>query len=154
MMGTAICVTALVVTASAQKRSQDVDPEIKNYKLSMDKIKSCDVAVHKLLAAGKADPELKTAFKSTTTKKTLNEMVAAVESNPKLMALVKSSGISARDFCLVPMGVMAAGGAYMIQTQYKKDGSSLATAENIAFYAANKDEIEKITNSWSDPDRN
>ena len=47
------------------------------------------------------------------------------------------------------MSVMAAGGAYAIQAQYKKDVSTLASPENVAFYGAHKDEIEKITSSWA-----
>ena len=145
-----LCLTALAVSAPAQKKDREMDPEIKNYKLSMDKIKAYDGAVHKLFAAAKADPSLAAGFKAAGSKKTLAEMVATVEASPKLMVAVKSAGMSSRDFCLIPMGIMAAGGAYMIQTQYKKDASSLATAENIAFYAANKEEIEKITNSWTE----
>ena len=140
-----------VLTASglAQRQDRKMDPEIVNYKLSMDKIKAFDGALHKITTAAKADPTLQTAMKGYGDKKTLAEMTSAVESNPKMMAVIKSSGLTAKEFCLVPMGIMAAGGAYMIQTQYKKDVSGLATAENVAFYGAHKDEIEKITNSWS-----
>lgn len=127
-----------------------MDPEIKNYKLNMDKIKAYDTAVHRLYAAAKAEPGLKDSFSNAGSKKTLNDMVAAVEGNPKMLSVIKSANLSAREFCLIPMGIMGAGGAYMIQTQYKKDASSLATPENIAFYGANKDQIEKITKSWSE----
>ena len=127
-----------------------MDSEVMNFKLSMDKIRAMDAVVKRLFSESKTDAGLRAAFQSSHDQKTLPDMTKAVESNPKLIAIVKAGGLTSREFCIIPMGIMAAGGAYMIQTQYKKDTSSLATPENIAFYAANKAEIEKITNSWTE----
>jgi len=144
-----VCLSALAPLAVAQRG--DMDPDIKNFKLSMEKVRAYDGAIHKLFAASAADPSMQDSFKDATSKKTLNDMVATVEHTPKLMGVVKSSGLSTREFCIIPMSLMAAGGAYMIQTEYKKDASSLALPENIAFYGKNKVELEKITNSWNQP---
>ena len=145
-----IILTVFLTATFAQRR--EIDPEIKGYKLTMPKIRAYDVVVHKLYAATKADPALKTSFKTAGTKKTLNDMVAAVESNPKMLTVIQSSGLNAREFCVLPMGIMSAGTAYMIQTQYKKDASNTANADNIAFYGANRDEIEKLTKTWTASD--
>jgi hypothetical protein len=139
---------AFAVTASAQRGT--TDPEIKNYKLSMEKVRAFDSVFHKLMAAAKGTPELKEQLNASHDRKTLNEMVAAIDGIPKAVAVIKAGGLSTREFCLIPLGIMAAGGAYMIQTQYKKDASNLASPENIAFYGANKAEIEKITATWRD----
>ena len=146
--GVLFCI-ALIVPAFAQKH--EMDPDVKNYKLSMERIKAYDSAVHKLYAQSKSNPALKESFKAAGDKKTLNEMIAAVEGNIVMTAVIKSSGLNARDFCLIPMSIMAAGSGYMIQNQYKKDGTTVTTADNIAFYGAHKDEIEKITSTWGDP---
>jgi hypothetical protein len=145
LLGVAVLPTAV----PAQSQDQKMDPEIINYKLSMDKIRALDGVFKRLFAEAKSDASLRTAFNGSGDDKTLAQMVKMVEGNPKIVAAIKAGGLSAREFCVIPMGVMAAGGAYMIQTQYKKDASSLATAANIAFYAANKAEIEKITSGWS-----
>ena len=142
-------IAAFAKAVPAQSRDQKMDPEIINYKLSMDKIRALDGVFKRLFAEAKSDASLQATFNSSGDNKTLAEMVKMVEGNPKVMAAIKAGGLSAREFCVIPMGVMAAGGAYMIQTQYKKDASSLATAANISFYAANKAEIEKITSGWS-----
>lgn len=143
------CLTALAPTASAQSR--DMDPDVKSYKLSMEKIKAYDVVAHKLMALDASDPSFKGTVSQIGTQTTLKGMVGAVESNPKLMAIIKSANLSAREFCVIPMGVMAVGGAYMIQTQYKKDASNLATPENIAFYQKNKADIDRIAKTWAGP---
>jgi hypothetical protein len=141
-------------TAAAQRQTPKMDPEIMNYKLSMEKVRAMDGVVRKLLAASKTDAGLQSAFQASRDKRTLAEMVSSVESNPKLISAIKAGGLTAQEFCVIPMGIMAAGGAYMVQTQYKKDVSTLATKENVAFYGAHKDEIEKITNAWSTAEGN
>jgi hypothetical protein len=108
IFASSFCVAAMVVTASAQK---------------------C-IAVHKMFTAASTDPSLKDAATSANKQKTVNEMVAAVQGNPKLMVIITSSGLSPRELCPVPIGMMAASGAYMIQTEYKKDASNLASADN------------------------
>lgn len=144
-----IGIAAFTKLAPAQDRDEKMDPDVINYKLRMDKIRAMDGVLKRLFAEAKSDASLRTAFNSSSDPKSLAEMVKKVESNPKVMAAIKAGGLTAREFCLIPMGVMAAGSAYMIQTQFKNDASSLATAENIAFYAANKAEIEKVTSGWS-----
>ena len=142
-------IAAFRMPVPAQSHDQKMDPEVMNYKLSMDKIRALDGVFKRLFAEAKSDASLRATFNSSGDDKTLAEMVKMVEGNPKIVAAIKAGGLSGREFCVIPMSVMAAGGAYMIQTQYKKDASSLATAANIAFYAANKTEIEKITSGWS-----
>ena len=144
-----VYLSVLTLTVSAQSR--DMDPDVKSYKLSMEKIKAYDVVAHKLMAVDASDPSFKGTLSQIGTQKTLNGMVGAVEANPKLLAIIKSGNLSAREFCVIPMGVMAAGGAYMIQTQYKKDASNLATPENIAFYEKNKADIDRIASTWAGP---
>jgi hypothetical protein len=143
--------TALATVATAQRAERKMDPEVMAYKLSMEKIRAYDGVLKKLYEEVKTDPALRATFSSSGDAKTLNDMVKKIDSNPKMLAAVKAGGMTSREFCLIPMGIMAAGGAYMIQTQYKKDVSNLATPENLAFYGAHKSEIDKITSSWSRP---
>lgn len=141
-----LCLSIFALTMSAQ--SHDMDPDVKNYKLSMEKIKAYDGMMHKVMAAASADPAFGKSISNIGDKKTLNEMVAAVDANPKLVAIVKTSGLTSREFCILPMGIMAAGMADMVQKQYKKDVSTLVTPENLTFYRTNKPQIDAMANTW------
>ncbi len=150
LTGLLLSLTTCTIGAYAQKTERKMDPEILNYKLNMDRIRAYDVLLHKIFK----DPASKGDLSSKSEHETLDDTVRRIEKSP-IFPLIKSGGFSAREFCILPMTLMSAGGAYMIKTQYHKDATNLATPENIAFYEKNKAEIEKLTQSWSqDPDRN
>jgi hypothetical protein len=113
-----VCLSALTLTLSAQ--TNDMDPDVKSYKLTMEKIKAFDGVEHKVMAAANADPAFKSSISTIGQHKSLKEMVAAVDANAKLSAMLKTGGITSHEFCVVPMAVLAAGMADMVQTQYKQ----------------------------------
>ena len=73
--------------------------------------------------------------------------MAALESNPKIMAVIKASGISAQEFLIIPSCVQITASVYNSQAQGSAMGA-MVSQENIAFYVKNKAEIDQIVKNW------
>ena len=93
LVASLVCLSAVVPAGLAQSGAQDT--EAKNYKLSMEKIKAYDSAMVKMKALFASDPALQSSMMESLKK---GGMMAALENNPKTMAVIKASGISAHEF--------------------------------------------------------
>jgi hypothetical protein len=142
-----ICLSAVAPAGLAQSGAQD--PGAKNYKLSMEKIKAYDSATVKLQAVLASDPALQSSMMEALKK---GGMMAALEGNPKLMAVIKASGITAHEFLIIPSCVQITASVYNSQAQGSVMGA-VVSPENLAFYAKNKAEIDRIMKNWKGPGR-
>jgi hypothetical protein len=134
--------SAVAPAGLAQSGAQDNG--MKNYKLSMEKIKAYDSAMVKMQALLGSDPALQSGMMEAMKK---GGMMAALENNPKTMAVIKASGISAQEFLLIPSCVQITASVYNSQSQGSAMGA-MASQENLAFYAKNKAEIDRIAKNW------
>jgi D-arabinose 1-dehydrogenase-like Zn-dependent alcohol dehydrogenase len=142
LVASLICLSAVAPAGLAQSGAPD--PGAKNYKLSMEKIKAYDSATAKLQAVLASDPALQSSMMEALKK---GGMMAALEGNPKLMAVIKASGISAQEFLIIPSCVQITASVYNSQAQGSAMGA-MVSQENIAFYVKNKVEIDQIVKNW------
>lgn len=142
LVASLICLSAVAPTGLAQSGS--LEAEAKNYKLSMEKVKAYDSATVKLSAVLASDPALQSSMMAALKK---GGMMAALENNPKLMAVIKASGISAHEFMIIPSCVQITASVYNSQAQGSAMGA-MVSQENIAFYVKNKVEIDQIVKNW------
>jgi hypothetical protein len=143
-----VCLSAVAPAGLAQSGS--LDTEAKNYKLSMDKIKAYDLAMLKLKDLFASDPALRSSMMEAMKK---GGMMAALENNPKIMAAIKSAGITSHEFLIIPSCVQITASVYNSQAQGSVMGAEVSP-ENLAFYAKNKAEIDRIAKNWqAKPDR-
>jgi D-arabinose 1-dehydrogenase-like Zn-dependent alcohol dehydrogenase len=142
LVASLICLSALAPAGVAQAGS--LDAEAKNYKLSMEKIKAYDSATVKFNAVLASDPALQSSMMEAMKK---GGLMAALENSPKLLAVLKASGISAHEFMIIPSCVQITASVYNSQAQGSAMGA-MVSQENIAFYVKNKAEIDQIVKSW------
>ncbi len=142
LVASLVCLSAVVPAGLAQSGAQN--DEAKNYKLSMDKIKAYDAAMVKMRTLVASDPALQASFMEAMKK---GGMMAALESNQKIMAVIKASGISAQEVLIIPSCVQITASVYNSQAQGSAMGA-MVSQENIAFYVKNKAEIDQIVKNW------
>ena len=142
LVASLICLSAFVPASRAQ--SSAMDAEAKNYKLSMEKIKAYDSARVKLQTGFASDPALQSSFMEALKK---GDIMTAVEHNSKIMEILKSAGISAHEFLIIPSCVQITASVYNSQAQGSVMGA-VVSQENIAFYVKNKAEIDRIVKNW------
>ena len=142
LVASLICLSAVAPGGLAQSGAQDNG--MKNYKLSMEEIKAYDSAMVKMQALFASDPALQSSMMEAMKK---GGMMAALENNPKTMALIKASGLSAQEFLTIPSCVQITASVYNSQAQGSAMGA-MVSQENIAFYVKNKAEIDQIVKNW------
>jgi hypothetical protein len=142
LVASLVCLSAVAPAGLAQSGAQDNG--MKNYKLSMEKIKAYDSAMVKMQALFASDPALQSSMMEAMKK---GGMMAALESNPKTMAVIKASGISAQEFLIIPSCVQITASVYNSQAQGSAMGA-MVSQDNMAFYAKNKVEIDQFVKNW------
>jgi len=142
LVSSLVCLSAVATAGLAQSGAKDTDQ--KNYKLSMEKIKAYDSAMVKMKALFASDPALQNGMMEALKK---GGMVAALENNQKTMAVIKTSGISAQEFLIIPSCVQITASVYNSQSQGSAMGA-MVSQENIAFYVKNKAEIDRMMRDW------
>lgn len=142
LVSSLVCLSAVATAGLAQSGAKDTDQ--KNYKLSMEKIKAYDSAMVKMKALFASDPALQNSMMEALKK---GGMVAALENNQKTMAVIKTSGISAQEFLIIPSCVQITASVYNSQSQGSAMGA-MVSQENIAFYVKNKTEIDRMMRDW------
>jgi hypothetical protein len=142
LVASLVCLSAVAPAGLAQSGAQDNG--MKNYKLSMEKIKAYDSATGKMQALFASDPALQSSMMEAMKK---GGMMAALETNPKTMAVIKASGLTAQEFLIIPSCVQITASVYNSQAQGSAMGA-MVSQENIAFYARNKVEIDQFVKNW------
>jgi hypothetical protein len=142
LVSSLVCLSAVATAGLAQSGAKDTDQ--KNYKLSMEKIKAYDSAMVKMKALFASDPALQNSMMEALKK---GGMMAALENNQQTMAVIKTSGISAQEFLIIPSCVQITASVYNSQSQGSAMGA-MVSQENIAFYVKNKAEIDRMMRDW------
>ena len=142
LVASLVCLSAVVPATLAQSGAQSA--ELKNYRLSMEKIKAYDVAMVKMKDLFASDSALQSSMMDAM--KT-GGMLAALQNNQKTMAVIQASGISAQEFLIIPSCVQVTASVYNSQSQGSAIGA-MVSQENIAFYVKNKAEIDRIMKNW------
>ena len=142
LVASLVCLSAVAPAGLAQSGAPDNG--MKNYKLSMEKIKAYDSAMVKIQALFASDPALQSSMMEAMKK---GGMMAALETNPKTMAVIKASGLTAQEFLIIPSCVQITASVYNSQAQGSAMGA-MVSQENIAFYVKNKAEIDQIVKNW------
>ena len=142
LVSSLVCLSAVAPAGLAQSGAKDTDQ--KNYKLSMEKIKAYDSAMVKMKALFASDPALQNSMMEALKK---GGMMAALENNQKTMAVIKTSGISAQEFLIIPSCVQITASVYNSQSQGSVMGA-MVSQENIAFYVKNKAELDRMMRDW------
>ena len=76
-------------------------------------------------------------------------MERKIEREPKLAAMIKSAGMTPREFVLTEMALFQAMFAHTMKKQgYLKELPKEVPAEHVAFVAAHEKEIEALTKKW------
>jgi hypothetical protein len=132
--------------APTQSTADAPDPDeqaIHNYVLTLNKVQKYAEASKKLREATAKDPALSAEVKKITDADVSDrQRIGMVAGSPKLYALLKGSGMNARDFVLLPMTVMTAGFALSMQEQGGQVAPFVNPA-NIIFVKDHKKDLEE-----------
>jgi hypothetical protein len=120
------------------------EPAIRDYVLSMDKIRKYAEFSKKIEAAAKSDPALAAEMKKIEDAEVYNvDKAAMMEKSPKVAAALKSNDIAARDFVLTALTAFTAAIGIAAEDA-KKQPPAYINPVNIKFVRAHKDELEKL----------
>ena len=117
---------------------------IHDYVLTMPKLQAYAAATHQMQSA-KNDPALMAeASQLQDDKQSLLDKAKIIETRcPQMNAWLKAHGMTAREFLLTPMTLMAVGLAEVAKQQGGKPPAFISEA-NLKFYEDHKAEIEKL----------
>lgn len=126
--------------------------EMRNYRLSMQKIDKFGAASQKLVALSKSNPAMKSAMQGGTGAKNLDEGAKFLESKyPEAAEAIQKSGMSVREYFLTSVTLMTATmvAGMKRQGQAVNQLPSSVSAENLAFVEQNYPKIEKLLSGLS-----
>ena len=142
--------------AAAQDIPENDKKELQGYKLTLEKLDKLEAVTKKLVAAAKADPQLKKEMQAIDGEKggSISEINATFDKlAPHVVALLKAEGVDAHDYLLGLMSTMfasmsasakAAGGAEQIP--------DFVPAANIELAEKNGPRFEQATKTLSELD--
>lgn len=130
--------------AVAQAKVTADEQAIHDYQLTMPKLQAYAAATHEFRNAGN-DPALMAEAKQLQNDNdSMLEKIHIIETRcPHMNAWLKGHGMTARDFLLMPMTLMAVGFAEVGKQQGGKMPAFITEA-NLKFYEDHKSDIEKL----------
>jgi hypothetical protein len=154
-VATAVTILSCLAAAQASHSRGGPNPDepiIRQYILTMENIHKYSEVAKKCEAAAKSDPALAAEMKKIEDADVYNVQKAEMmEKSPRIAALLKTNGISARDFVFVPMTAFTAALAIAAEDA-KKQPPAFINPDNIKFVRDHKDELEKLNLFSSDGD--
>ncbi len=150
------CIGAYGQTSpSAGKRTRPDTPgivEMRNFRLSMDKIDKFAAASQTLVALSKTNPAMKSSMEGGTGAKTVDEGAKQLQAKyPEAAAAIQKSGLSVRDYLMTSVTLMST----MMVAGMKKQGQKMdqlpgsVSPDNLAFVEQNYSKIEKLLSGLS-----
>lgn len=137
-------VAALMLTMGAPALAAGIAPAdakaLRDYSLSMDKIKAMQGAMDDMKQLEKSDPAY-ARMKDDDDAKTLSEAMARFNADPKLVAVLRKHGLSPADVVLMPLVIMSAGVAVEYHGSAAKLSDQTSPAQ-IAFFKQHEKEIK------------
>ena len=122
---------------------------IHDYILTMDKVNQYADVSRKLEAAAAKDPAMAAEMKKVENTNVYNvEKAALIEKSPRTAAFLKTSGMTAREFALIPMIGVTAGIASAAQEATHKP-PAFVNPVNIQFVRDHRAELKKLERSRS-----
>jgi hypothetical protein len=122
---------------------------IHDYVLSMEKVNQYSDVSRKLETAAAKDPVMAAEMKKVENTNVYNvEKAALIEKSPRTAAFLKASGITAREFVLIPMTGVTAGIASAAQDAKRKP-PAFVNPVNIQFVRDHRAELKKLEHSRS-----
>jgi hypothetical protein len=139
-------VVFLSIAGLAQTKPLDADEmAIRDYVLTMDKVKAYAAVAQKAGATAQADPALAAEMKKVEAADVSNtQKVAMMEKSPHVAAFFKSAGITPHDFVFTPMTILTASLGIAAQDA-KKQPPSYITPANMKFVRDHREELEKLS---------
>jgi hypothetical protein len=144
----------------AQTIAQEVDldkAELRKYRLTMPKIRQMAAATLAFAKDVEQDPALAKRLKESNEPdaKTLSELAARIEKEPKLAVAVKNAGLTSREYATLTLCYFPAMYAYGLKKQGAiKDVPPDILPENLALIAANEAELNRINQDLEAHDTN
>lgn len=125
--------------------------EMRNYRLSVDKLDRFAAASNSLMSLTKAHPEMRAAMGDQSGVKTLDESVARLQSKfPEAAGAIQKSGLTVRDYLLTSVSLMTATMALGMKKQGQLKQAPLGVSpENLAFVEQNYEKVEKVMRTLS-----
>jgi hypothetical protein len=138
------------ILAAGAAQADDLSPAdnkaMHDYTLSMDKVKAMQAAMDDYKAAVAKDPKLASESKDVDNdSKSIAQMEARFQSNPKLMTIYSRHGITAADAVLMPLTLMSAS----VAAQYPSAAAKLSaqtSQQQIDFVKTHGADLKKM--SW------
>ncbi|HKQ61002.1 MAG TPA: hypothetical protein VJS92_06910 [Candidatus Polarisedimenticolaceae bacterium] len=148
--------TALLVLAAAAGPAADpAAAEVGAYKLTLATLRKADRMHAALAAAVAADPALRARLEPLAPgddevegeARSLDAVVAELESVPELKRALGDAGLTAREYVVFSLALLSAGLAEYALEQGGKlpPDAPPALAANVAWYKANRAEVERFT---------
>jgi hypothetical protein len=162
--GLLLCIPLLALAVAGPVLSQsaknvDKDPEVievREYRLTMDKIDklvTATLALNKLLAS---DPELKKKVDANSEEdKSIDQKARRIDAEfPQAAAALHTSGLSTREYIVMSLAFIndVAFVGMKKQGAIKEYPSNSVTAENAAFVEQNFDKLQEISKKLVPPD--
>jgi hypothetical protein len=151
LLGVILVMALLPAKLSAQTIAAEVDQEkaeLRQYRLTMPKIRQMVAATLAFAKDVESDPALAKKLKESTDPepRTLVDLVARIDKEPRLAAAIKNAGLTSREYATVTLCYYPAMLAYAAKkqgtiTEVPKD----ILPENVALIAANEAELMKLT---------
>ncbi len=140
---------------SAGKRTRPDTPELvemRNFRLSMDKIDKFGAASQTLVALSKTNPAMKSSMEGGTGAKTVDEGAKQLQAKyPEAAAAIQKAGLSVHDYLMTSLTlmstIMVAGMKRQGQKMDQLPGS--VSPENLAFVEQNYPKLEKLLSGLS-----
>jgi hypothetical protein len=135
----------------AQTNSSEVErdvTELKQYRLTMPKIREMAEATLAFAKEVEADPALAAKIKNEDEPepKTLSDMANRIDREPRLAAAIKAAGLTTREYSTIALCYFQAMFAYGMKKQGTiKELPKDILPENIALIQANEAELMRIT---------
>jgi hypothetical protein len=158
-----VTIATLPVTAAAaraQTIAQEIDrdkTEIRQYRLTMPKIRAMAQATLTFAKEVESDPALAKKIKDSNEPdaQTLSEFAARIDKEPRLAAAVKTAGLTPREYATLTLCYFPAVFAYGLKKQGKiKDIPPDILPANVELIAANEAELNRINQELEAHDTN
>jgi hypothetical protein len=159
------CLSVLFATLSVGLRAQptiasEIDrdkTELRQYRLTMPKIRQMAAAMLAFAKEVEQDPALAKKLQDTEEPepKTLSELVARIEKEPRLAAAIKNAGLTSREYSTVMLCYFPAMSAHGLKKQGAiKELPKDILPENLALIEANEAELTRINQELEAHDTN
>jgi hypothetical protein len=149
-----VCVTIVMallpMRLSAQTIAAEVDQEkaeLRQYRLTMPKIRQMAAATLAFAKDVESDPALAKKLKENTDPepRTLVDLVASIDKQPRLAAEIKTAGLTSREYATLMLCYYPAMFAYSAKKQGAiKELPKEILPENLALIGANEAELMKL----------